>query len=221
MTKAITVINEVSEILQDEPPIAHTEVQLLRRLNDAQRNIINVRPDVNSATVSFKCQAGTRQDLPITDIRLIRVTRNMGELGTTPGDTINYVDAAVKDRFSRKWHSQGGQVVVKEYTYDPIANPHVFYVDPPIPATPDVFIEIVKALAPIVITNANNDDIELRDTYIPIIHEWMLYKSYARDSEETPNYQRAILHFNNFYAMLGAKLPADIAVSPRQQEQQA
>lgn len=219
MTKAITVMDDVAELLQDIDRDTWTDADLLGWLNDAQRNVVNVRPDSNSATVSFKCATGTRQNLVIGDIRLLRVTRNMGSDGATPGNAINIFERGIKDRFNPQWHSELGQTVVKEYTYDAVARPHVFWVSPPVKVSPpDVYIEIDKAVVPTLLTNKDNDDIELRDTYIPMIHEWMLYKSFARDSEETPNWQRAARHFMNFYAMLGAKLPADIAVDPRLQE---
>ena len=52
------------------------------------------------------------------------------------------------------------------------------------------------------------------DVYANAILDYVLYRSYQKDSEYAGNSQRAIMHYQGFTNSLGIKTQADIAVTP-------
>lgn len=211
---ASVILDQVSEILQDLPPITWTETQLIAWLNDAQLAVALVRPDASSEITTLKLAAGTtKQKLASGGLRLLSVIRNMGSDGATPGDAIDLVERGVKDALDRGWHSADKSKVVDEYVFDERA-PSDFYVSPPTHATTDIHIELNQAIVPKDITVVG-DSIAIQDVYSPALQEWMLYKAFGRDSEETPNHARSESHKATFGALLTGKFQADATVSPK------
>lgn len=211
---ASVLLDQVAEILQDEPNVTWTEAQLIAWLNDAQLAVAQIRPDASSEMTTLKLAAGTtEQKLASGGIRLLSVTHNMGSDGTTPGDAIDLVERAVKDALERGWRSADGAIVVDEYIFDERL-PTEFSVSPPTHPTTDVNIRLGQAIVPKSIAVVG-DSIAVDDVYSPALQEWMLYKAFGRDSEETPNHARSESHKVTFGALLTGKFQADAAVSPK------
>jgi len=208
---ASEVIAQASETAQDESNVVWTTAQALEWLNDAQRTIAIVRPDASSLNHSITLVAGTKQS--ITGLRLLSCIRNMGIDGVTPGRAIRLVERGVKDEFDPDWHTEATSTEVLEYVFD-ARTPKQFYVSPPIPASPVVQIEVSEAVNPAAVTAVGNT-ITLDDIYAPAMLEWIVYRFFSRDSEENPNIQRAISHFQAFFNVLQAKLQVDMAINPK------
>lgn len=207
-------LNQVSEILIDATKVTWTEAQLIAWLNDAQLAVALVRPDSSSEITTLKLAAGTtKQQLASGALRLLSIVRNMGSDGATPGDAIDLVERGVKDALDRGWHSADKSAVVDEYVFDE-RRPTDFYVSPPTHVTTNVWIELSQAIAPKDIVLAT-DSIALLDVYSAPLQEWMLYKAFSRDSEETPNHARAESHKATFGALLTGKFQVDAIVSPK------
>lgn len=208
---ASTLIAQASEIVQDEKNILWETSQALDWLNDAQRAIVAVRPDSSTSNKPVVLAPGTKQS--ISGLRLMAVTRNMGDDGLTPGRAIRLVERGIKDDFEPDWHFVTASTEVKEYIYDD-RTPQEFYVSPPVHATTTVQIEIVEAVdAPLIASEASV--ITLDDHYSPMMIEWVVYRFLSRDSEETPNLQRPAMHFQNFFTLLQAKVQPDMAINPK------
>ena len=209
------IIAQASEIVQDESNVVWTAAQGLRWLNDAVLSIVSVRPDAYALLRIQVLSPGTRQT--ITGLRLMSVIRNMGTDGSTPGRAIRLVERGVKDDYSLDWHSDTATTAVKEYMYD-ARTPKTFYVWPPVHATTNVTVELNESFAPSAITNTAQA-VPLEDIYVPAIIEWIVYRFLIRDAEENPNIQRSVMHFQNFFAMLGVQVKADMAINPKVREQ--
>ena len=209
---ASTLIAQASEVAQDESNVVWTAAQALRWLNDAQRSVAIVRPDASVNTHSIQLTAGTTKQT-ISGRRLMSVVRNMGSDGNTPGRAIRLVERAAKDEFEPNWHQATPSIEIIEYIFDS-RTPKEFYVSPPAHASTDVYIEVCEAVNPAEVDDEANA-ITLDDIYSPVMVEWIVYRFFSRDSEETPNIQRAASHFQQFFAMLGAKMNPDMAVNPK------
>lgn len=204
----------VSEILQDTNATTWTIMQLIEWLNDAARTLVLVRPDASNVIASILLAAGTRQALTgAADMRLISVDRNMGAGGTTAGRAINLADKKAKDTLTPDWHTATASAVVREYMFDE-ATPKVFWVSPPVPATPAVYVEATKSVLPTVV-DSGDDTVPVDDIYTPPLIEWCCYRAFSRDSENTPNWQRAARHFAAFFNLLQVKMQADMAINPK------
>lgn len=209
LVSAITA--RVSEILQDDASLTWTGAQLLQWVNDALRSVTLVRPDSTSVTASVLLVAGTLQTLTGTnDLRLIRVIRNMGAAGATPGNAIRIGDMPAMDLLNPAWHTEAQQATITEYMYDD-TRPKEFWVYPP--AAVPSYVQLSKSVLPTAVT-AVGDTLPVDDIYGPAIIEWCCYRAFSRDSEETPNWQRAARHFSAFFNLLQVKVSADMAINP-------
>ena len=216
LVSAITA--RVAETLQDDSNVTWTAAQLIEWINDALRALVSARPDVSVVTASVELTANsTKQVLSAaTDLRFIDATRNMGTDGLTPGRTVRLGDKTALDAFVPGWHSETGQAAVKEFMFDE-ARPREFWVYPRTHATTPMYLEVIKQVMPATITAVGNT-LPVDETYAPVLIDWMLWRSFSRDSENTPNAQRAGSHRASFYQQLGIKMPADVSVNPKVRE---
>jgi hypothetical protein len=225
---AQSIVRRCVETLQDPTSVRWPINELVRYLNDGQREVVLYRPDsmVTSATRSLI--TGTRQTLP-NGSKLIEVVRNSG--GTRRA--VRMVNREILDAQTPNWHSLTGTTDILHYMYDP-RDPTVFYVYPP--ATTGASVEIVYAAYPNDINEpadgalytAVSGNIALPDIYGNVIQDYILYRAYSKDSEYAGNAQRAQAHYAAFANALGIEIRATVAVAPnpvhnpnRQMTQQA
>ena len=80
-------------------------------------------------------------------------------------------------------------------------------------------LDIVYSSAPTDITisdfSSDTQTISVDDVYSNAILDYILYRSYQKDSEYSGNAQRAQMHYQSFTNSLGIKTRADAAVSPQ------
>ena len=57
------------------------------------------------------------------------------------------------------------------------------------------------------------DNITLEEVYQPALQEWVMYRALV--GHKPPMYNEAMLHFRNFFNLLGVKMKSDLAISPR------
>lgn len=205
------VIDDAAEIAQDTNMGRITEFQWISWLNDAQRAISVHKPDANTKIESMLLANETKQALPATARRLQSVIRNMGADGLTPGRAVRGpVLRSDMDDYDFDWHTTTGAAIL-QYSYN-VNTPDVFWVLPK--PTGTLYVEIEVAKPPTQIVNVI-DAITINDIYAPALVEWMLYKGFARSSEESPNFQRAQFHLENCMVMLGVKSQTDLEVHPQ------
>jgi hypothetical protein len=217
---ASEVIANAAEIYGDEANETILLASQIKWLNDALRALVSVRPDVSAVVASKQLTPGTRQQLVAAgDLRLLSLVCNMGADGNTPGRGITYFDRADMDAFNPGWHADTAGIAVYGYTFDAQV-PHEFYVTPPVHATTPVYVRVSKAVSPGTIV-AGTDVLTVDDIYAPALVEWMCYRAFSRDSEETPNWARAARHFSSFFNVLQVKMQADMASNPKIHEQAA
>jgi len=215
------ITNRVSEILQDDdadfPNVTWTLPDIIEWLNDGLRVLVDLRPDASAVTASILLVAGTKQSLSADgDLSLIKLTRNMGADGATPGKVITLADMDAMDRFNPDWHTDDTDTVVQNYMYNE-ARPDEFWVYPPIPSTPNVYVEGIKAVAPTKVAAAG-DTLPVDGIYAPALISWCVYRAFSRDSEETPNNARAVDARQTFFNLIQGKSGGDRTVDPNVRE---
>ena len=214
---AQSIIRRCVETLQDNTSIRWPVAELVRYLNDGQREVVLYRPDsmVTNATVS--CVAGTKQALPANGAKLIEVIRNAA--ATSTKKSVRLTNREILDAQTPGWHNLPGSVDVLHYMYDP-RDPRVFYVYPP--ATASAQLDIVYAAYPTDITEpadgalytAVTGNIGLPDIYGNVLQDYILYRAYTKDSEYAGNAARAQAHYAAFANALGVEIKATVAVGP-------
>tara|TARA_B100000963_G_C22559250_1_gene640548 strand:- start:11 stop:739 length:729 start_codon:yes stop_codon:yes gene_type:complete len=212
------LLSRIKDILQDTTSVRWPEAELLRYINDAQREIVNYRPESSATTSNVQLVTGTKQTLPTGGLRLIKVTRNMSSAAAnaTGKRAIRIVNADILNTQEPDWNdpSVGGDAahgtVVKHYIFDE-DDPRNYYVYPGVDG--NAFIEIVFSNSPTDLANTSAT-ISVDDIYANAIMDYVLFRSYQKDSEYAGNAQRAQLHYQLFLNCIGQGGQAQELVSP-------
>ena len=210
-TKVIDILDRAAIILQDNTNVRFPNSELLKFFNDAQKEVVLHRPDATMVNTTFACATGSKQTLPTQALRLIEVVRNVG------GRAVTQVERRILDETLPNWHeTTAGTNKIEHYVYDP-ADPKNFYIYPK-GASGTHSLEVVYSSAPAEISISNFDTdttvISLDDVYSNCILDYVLYRSYQKDSEFAGNAQRAMMHYQSFANALGVKTQADSATTP-------
>ena len=214
---ASSIVRRCVETLQDTTSIRWPVPELVRYLNDGQREVVMYRPDSMVTNQTVTCVAGSRQSLPANGAKLIEVVRNARVAGTRRA--VRMVNREILDAQTPGWHALTGQDDVLHFMYDP-RDPRVFYVYPP--ATTNTQLDIVYAAYPTDITEpadgslytAVTGNISLPDIYGNVLQDYILYRAYSKDSEYAGNGNRAQAHYAAFANALGIEIKATVAVAP-------
>jgi hypothetical protein len=214
---AQSIIRRCVETLQDTTSIRWPINELVRYLNDGQREVVLYRPDSMVTNTTITCVAGSKQGLPSDGAKLIEVVRNAAA-GTTK-KAVRMVNREILDAQTPNWHNLTGVNEVLHFMYDP-RDPKVFYVYPP--ATTSAQLDIVYAAYPADIVEpadgslytAVTGNISLPDIYGNVLQDYILSRCYMKDSEYAGNAQRAQAHYQLFTAALGNEIKATVAVAP-------
>ena len=210
-TKVVDIINRASIILQDTSNVRYPNAELLKFFNDGQREVVLHRPDAKTENASFQCAASSKQVLPTSALRLIDVVQNVD------GRAVTQIDRKILDETLPDWHNQVADATkkIEHFVYDS-ADPKNFYVYPK--ATTAMYLQLVYSTAPVDIAIANFSTattvISVDDVYANCLLDFMLYRSYQKDSEYAGNSERAMMHYSAFANALGMKTRADSAVDP-------
>jgi hypothetical protein len=217
------LISRIQDILQDTTSIRWPEAELLRYVNDAQREVCNLRPESTAATANIALVVGTKQTLPSGGLRLIKVTRNMSaaSASATGKRAVRLVDSDILDTQEPNWHDPAVSgdaahaTTVKHYIFDE-DNPRNFYVYPGA-STTSTFLEIVYSGAPTDLANTSAT-ISVDDIFANALIDYVLFRCYLKDAEYAGNQQRAGTHYQLFAGSLGAGGQAQFNVSPNQDQ---
>jgi hypothetical protein len=212
------IISRVQDTLQDTTSVRWPEAELLRYINDAQREIVNLRPESSSTHSNVQLVTGTEQTLPSGGLRLIKVVRGMN--GTSTSATglraIRLVNVDILNTQEPDWHnpSVSGDsahgTVPKHYIFDE-DDPRKYYVYPGVAGT--AYVEIVFSASPTDLANTSAV-ISVDDIYANAIIDFVLYRAYMKDAEYAGNGQRAGQHYQLFTASVGTGQQAQVLLSP-------
>lgn len=220
---AASIIHRATDLLQDQTSVRWPANELVRWLNDAQRAIVKVRPDAMNTTATMTLVAGSRQDLDNANLtpipaKLIEITRNMA--ATSTKGAVRLVPRQILDAQTPGWHNLSGAVNILHYMFDP-RDPKTFYVYPP--ATTSAQLEVMYSAYPTDIVEPADGalhtavvgNISLPDIYADDVLNYVMARSYLKDSEYAGNSERAAGYLAMITASLGAEIAATLAVQPK------
>jgi hypothetical protein len=214
---AQALIRRVVETLQDTTSIRWPVAELVRYLNDGQREIIVHRPDAMVTNASLTLTAGTKQSLPSNGAKLIDVIRN----SAGSKRAIRMCAREILDAQSPGWHNLSGVTEIVHFMFDP-RDPKVFYVYPPAQST-GASVDLVYSALPTDIAEpaAGTDyssvsgSISVPDIYSNALQDYVLYRAYTKDSQYAGNEARAQARYAAFANALGIEIKATVAVAPQ------
>lgn len=213
---AQSIVRRVVETLQDNTSVRWPVNELVRYLNDGQREIILYRPDAMVTNAAVALAAGSKQALPSNGAKLIEVVRNTS--GTKR--SVRLVNREILDAQAPGWHNITGVTEILHFMYDP-RDPKIFYVYPPA-ASSGASLDVVYSALPTDITEpadgalytAVTGNISVPDIYGNVLQDYILYRAYTKDSEYAGNAARAQAHYGTFANALGIEIRATVSVQP-------
>lgn len=208
----------IEDTLQDTTNVRWSEAELLRYINDAQREIVNLRPDASADHANVQLATGTEQAIPDVGLRLIKVVRNMSAAGgsATGKRVIRIVDREILDSQEPDWHDPtvtgdaAHTTVVKHYVFDE-DDPRKYYVYPGVSG--NAFVEIVFSRSPTDLANTSAT-LYVDDIYANAVIDFVLYRAYMKDAEFAGNAQRAQTHYQLFVGSIGVGAQINQMASP-------
>lgn len=194
------IIDRARPILQDDAGVRWQDSDLLNSVADAQQLIAKHLPESVSITTNLALDAGkTKQSIGANYVRLLRITRNMGEGGANPGAAISPTTREALDAVRMNWNTEQGREV-QHFIYDPLTEPKTFYVYPAPRKT--LFVEaVLEAVVPTAI--ASSTTLKVADSWINEVLDWVLYRAFSTDADHGGNLQRALSHGRAFADAIG------------------
>lgn len=208
-TDAKDIIDKASTVLSDAGATRWPVSELLGWLNAGQLEIVTLVPNANSDTATIQLTTGPKQQAPSDVVRIIEFVRNRGVSGTVNGSAIRQIERKHMDAYAPDWGRSTPNVNVIHAMYNAEYDNDTFYVWPPQPATPG-YIEIIYSRRPSTIPDSNpGTKITVWDYYQNALLDYVLYRSFAKDSEYANQAQRSENHYKMFAQAIGAKFGAD------------
>ena len=218
--KVVDVISRTQTVLQDTTATRWPVTELQNWLNDGYREIVILRPDVNTATGTYTCAAGTRQSIASqfpTALRVLDVVRNVAAGSSMR--SVRGVDRRQLDDQRPAWHAETQSLNIAHYVFDPRL-PKSFMTYPP--ATSAAQLEVLYSAVPSahtlteaqLINTATTEVIRIDDSYANALLDYVLYRAYTKDADYAGNAQRAVVHYQAMQSSIGAKSAVDGATGP-------
>ena len=220
---ASATIRRATDLIMDSTSVRWPAHELVRFINDGQRELVIARPDATSRTATVTLAVGTRQNLEAMALvpapsKLIEITRNMA--ATSTKKAVRLVPRQMLDAQIPGWHGLAGAVDIVHYMFD-AREPRTFYVYPPALATAQ--LEVTYSSLPVDVAepadgalfSAVVGNLGVPDIYGNAILDYVLYRAYSKDSEFAGNAARAAGHYTAFYAALDLEIKATLAVQPQ------
>lgn len=211
------VVDRVQAVLQDTTGVRWPITdELILWVNDAQREIVFLKPDANATNDTITLVTGTKQSIPSTSNRLLKAVRNMSASSEGTGKrAVRLVSREVLDAQSPDWHDPtvtgdaAHTNIVKHYVYD-ASNPRNFYVYPGVSGS--AYLEIIYSSNPT--TVSAGDVLTIPDIYANAVLNYVLYMAYMKDAEYAGNQQRAASHYQIFTISITGKGQLDVLTDP-------
>ena len=212
---ASALLHRVIDTLQDANSIRWTIQELVRYLNDGQREVASHRPDMLATTAALTLVAGSRQTIPTGGLKLIEVLRN-----TASKKAVRQCSRELLDAQLPGWQGLPGAIDIVHFMFDP-RTPKQFDVYPPAAATSSVDLtytampaDVAEPAAPASIWSDVTGNIGVTDIGANALIDYVLHRAFSKEAEHAVNAQRAVAHYQAFASALGIEVQATRVAAP-------
>lgn len=209
-----SVLERVVGTLNDDLSVTWALQDLVRYLNDGQRDMHVWRPDLFHVELEHPLVAGIKQALPATGSKLIDIPGNAA--GTW--QPVTRIQRALLDAQVRGWRTSTPALEIDHFMYDE-RQPKVFEVYPRAQLGAKVLLEYAAVPADLPIPAANTalaavgGDINVPDLQATALQHYICFRCYAEDTEAA-NAARAQAYIGMFADILGIELKSITDVAP-------
>ena len=232
--KVKDILDRVTTLYNDAEYIRVPESHYFKFIDDALNQLVLIRPDCHVKTSIVKLEKGTRQTIPSDGCSLIEIYMNKKKIEDTETDSFTYenyypiahVERTDLDYFSN-WQTYSSSSVTKDYitefAYEQ-KSPRTFWVCPYV-GDKDVYVEMDYSYAfPSIAAipadmdgtwkSTENYTIDLHDTWMGPICDYVLYLLYSTDSTSAVDRQVAQSYLQSFYQSVGTEYQSTSTVAP-------
>lgn len=181
------VLLNVKTLLNDAGLIHWTQDELLQWGSEGQVELVTLKPDAATKTVTHQLVSGAKQAAPADSISILDMRQNDGGMAITP------CDRNVLDRFQPGWMKTPTASTVKHWMPDP--QPDTFYVYPAQNTTPAKVVITHSFTPPALVAGGN---LGVRDIYQAAIENYILFRAFSKDAEPA-SAERAMAYGKAFY----------------------
>lgn len=181
------ILSNVTAQLNDAGYVHWSQDELLKYGSEGQVELVKMKPDAATKTVTLQLVAGAKQTNPSDAIEILDMRQNENGAVVTP------CDRTPLDRFQPTWMTTPTASTVKHWMDDP--QPDTFYVYPAQSNTPAKVI-VTHSFAPPALTA--NGTLGVRDIYQSQIENYILFRAFSKDSEPA-SAERAMAYGKAFY----------------------
>lgn len=214
MAKVQDIVQRIQAMLRDANQDSWPEDVIRLAIYEAEKVIVNFRPDAAPIDAVYTCVAGIKQTIAALTPppnRLLSIKYN--RVGDVDGRSVRRVALGDIDAIRPEWRSQPAATVIREFMHDE-REPMVFYVSPP--AAVGAKLQISYSAIPAKYPEPFNESTAVTtvsDLYEPMIIEWSMYRLFGHDIEGSVNISRSQQHLATFQAMMGVKIQSDAQFS--------
>jgi len=207
MATANDVVVRVRDLIQDPDEVRWTDLELFRWLDDAQRVIIQRKPQEVAFFKDISLVAGAVQTTPADMLLIIDVPFNGTQVA--PGVGVTEAQRNGLDLFVPGWQAQPPTSVVQHFLRD--ASTTIFYVYPPNDASGALVVRGAKNPAPV---TASEDVITVPDAFVKAASEYVAHRALLKDSDNANNEALAAGYLTQFYESIGLVRSAPATGAP-------
>lgn len=211
-----SILERVVSTLSDEGSVTWTLQDLVRYLNDGQRDMLVKRPDLFVVEVDHPLVAGVGQALPANGAKLLDIPCNFS------GQPITRVKRALLDAQAPGWRALPGSDEIDHFMYDE-DQPKSFGVYPPAALGAEVRLEYsaIPADLPIpdsAVTLATiTGNVGVPDPQATALQHYICFRCYA-EGDENVNAGRAQQFLGLFSNLLDVEMVATTTSAPRNEK---
>jgi hypothetical protein len=206
------ILSRALVLLQDADATRWPLTELLGWLNDGLREIVILKPNANSKTMSMSLVQGTRQTIPDTAHALLDVVRNLSAL-SVGGEAVTPVMRADMDAALPGWHTAAALPFSDKviHVITDSDDQRTFHVVPG--NTGSGYLEIIASVIPATIAppDAQSDiaaytaTVDVQDVYQNALLDYVLYRAFDKDRATPSAAARALTHYQAFMSAMGNK----------------
>ena len=210
-TTAQSIITTAMTLLQDDGT-RWPATELVRHLNDGQREIAMLAPDTFVTTIDLTLDAGPKQALPTDCAKLVEIARN------TDGAAVTQVDRAMLDAVEPSWYTKTASATIRHTCYD-LRDPEVFWVYPPALVTASLDVTYCIQPRDVPVPGGPLDSnvtgvISCKDAHKNALLHFVLFRAYLKDAEFGGNATLSASHYAQFKQGLQLDSATTEAVMP-------
>ncbi len=216
--KVEEIVNRVVYLTNDPDGDAYPRSAIEDFVYEAETVIVNTKPEALNNSGVLICVDGARQTIATqftAAVNFLDAHCNVDNAGAALG-SVRRVKMRELDAIRPNWRQAARSAAIREFMVDD-REPLILHVNPPASAGARLQISYSSKPAPYGNVDANTQT-AVDELYLPMIMDWVMYRTLSKDVEGSPNHAKAMAYRKSFYDAMGIKEAGKEKAGPKNQE---